>query len=89
MDLTSHNSNVLIEVGMAVAMYKGESGTLVILKPKNEPWPNNLEGIVYCDYDKSLRRRLEEQAGFGAALRTRILHVARDWQMLGSHTHAA
>ena len=56
MDLAGHNPNALIEVGMAVAMYKGESGALVILKPKNEPWPSNLQGIVYCNYDKSLRR---------------------------------
>jgi hypothetical protein len=36
MDLAGHNSNVLIEVGMAVAIHKGESGGLIILKPKNE-----------------------------------------------------
>ena len=83
MDIAGHNSNVLIEVGMAVAMRKGESGALVILKPKNEPWPSNLQGIVYCNYDKSLRRGLEDQAGFRAALRTRILKVARERQMLG------
>jgi predicted nucleotide-binding protein with TIR-like domain len=84
MDLAGHNPNVLIEVGMAVAMYKGESGALIILKPKNEPWPSNLQGIVYCNYDKSLRRGLEDQAGFRAALRTRILKVAKERQMLGS-----
>jgi hypothetical protein len=65
-------------------LYKGESGALVILKPKNEPWPSNLQGIVYCNYDKSLRRGLEDQAGFRAALRTRILKVATDRRMLGS-----
>ncbi|HEX5490541.1 MAG TPA: TIR domain-containing protein [Candidatus Udaeobacter sp.] len=88
MDLAGHNSNVLIEVGMAVAMYKGESGALIILKPKNEPWPSNLQGIVYCNYDKSLRRGLEDQAGFRAALRTRILKVAKDRQMLNSEVDA-
>jgi len=36
MDLAGHNPNVLIEVGMAVALYKGESGALIILKPKDE-----------------------------------------------------
>jgi predicted nucleotide-binding protein len=89
MDLGNHNSNVLIEVGMAVAMYKAESGALIILKPRNEPWPTNLQGIVYCNYDKSLRRGLEDQAGFRAALRTRILKIAKERQMLGSHTDAA
>jgi predicted nucleotide-binding protein len=84
MDLAGHNPNVLIEVGMAVAMHKGESGALIILKPKNEPWPSNLQGIVYCNYDKSLRRGLEDQAGFRAALRTRVLKVAKDRQMLSS-----
>jgi hypothetical protein len=83
MDLAGHNPNVLIEVGMAVAMHKGESGALIILKPKNEPWPN-LQGIVYCNYDKSLRRGLEDRAGFRAALRTRILKLAKDRRMLGS-----
>ena len=84
MDLAGHNSNVLIEVGMAVAMHKGESGGLIILKPKNEAWPSNLQGIVYCNYDKSLQRGLEDQAGFRAALRTRILNVAKDRRMIAS-----
>jgi len=84
MDLAGHNPNVLIEVGMAVALYKGETGALIILKPKNEPWPSNLQGIVYCNYDKSPRRGLEDQAGFRAALRTRILKVAKERQMLSS-----
>ena len=82
MDLAGHNPNVLIEVGMAVAMRKGVSGALIILKPKNEPWPSNLQGIVYCNYDKSLRRGLEDQAGFHAALRTRILNVAEERGMI-------
>ena len=51
---------------------------------KNEPWPSNLQGMVYCNYDKSRRRGLEDQAGFRAALRTRILKVAKDKQMLSS-----
>ena len=85
-DLAGHNPNVLIEVGMAVAMYKGESGALIILKPNNEPWPSNLQGIVYCNYDKSLRRGLEDQAGFRAALRTCVLKVAKDRQMLNSQS---
>ena len=84
MDLAGHNPNVLIEVGMAVAMHKGESGSLVILKPKNEPWPSNLQGIVYCNYDKSLRRGLDDQAGFRAALRARILKIAKERRMMGS-----
>lgn len=88
MDLAGHNANVLIEVGMAVAMYKGESGALIILKPSNEPWPTNLQGIVYCNYDKSLRRGLQDQPGFRAALRTRILKVAKDRQMISSEANA-
>ena len=64
MDLAGHNPNVMIEVGMAVAMHKGESSGLIILKPKNEPWPSNLQGMAYCNYDKSLRRGLEDQAHF-------------------------
>src|SRR5215469_6206363 len=59
---------------------KGELGALIILKPKNEPWPSNLQGIVYCN--KSLRRGLEHQAGFRAALRTRILKVAKERRMI-------
>ena len=82
MDLAGHNANVLIEAGMALAMQNGESGALIILKPKNESWPSNLQGIVYCNYDKSLRRGLEDQAGFRAALRTRILMVAKERQMI-------
>ena len=63
MDLAGHNPNVLIEVGMAVALYKGESGALIILKPKDEPWPSNLQGIVYCNYDKSLPARVGRPSG--------------------------
>jgi hypothetical protein len=69
---------------MAVAMHKGESGSLIILKPKNEPWPSNLQGIVYCNYDKSLRRGLDDQAGFRAALRARILKIAKERRMMAS-----
>lgn len=82
MDLAGGNPNVLLEAGMAVAMHKPESGALIILKPKNEPWPSNLQGIVYCNYDKSLRRGLEDQAGFRAALRTQILKVAKERGMM-------
>jgi hypothetical protein len=84
MDLAGHNPNVLLEVGMAVAMNKGESGALIILKPKNEPLPSNLQGTVYCNYDKSLAKGLEDKAGFRAALRTRILKVAEERQMLSA-----
>jgi hypothetical protein len=84
MDLAGHNANVLLEVGMAVAMKKGESGALIILKPKNEALPSNLQGLVYCNYDRSLRKGLEDKAGFRAALRTRILNVAKERQMLSA-----
>src|SRR5205085_10520579 len=87
MDLEGHNSKVLIEAGMALAMQKEESGALIILKPKNESWPSNLQGIVYCNYDKSLRRGLEDQAGFRAALRTRVLKVAKDRRMLSAQAN--
>jgi hypothetical protein len=84
MDLAGGNANVLLEVGMAMAMHKAESGALIILKPKDEPWPSNLQGLVYCNYDKSLRRGLEDQAGFRAALRTQILKVAKEREMMGA-----
>jgi CAP12/Pycsar effector protein, TIR domain len=84
MDLAGHNPNVLLEVGMAVAMKKGESGALVILKPKNESLPSNLQGLVYCNYDKSLRKGLEDKSGFRAALRTRIMKVAKDRHMVSA-----
>ena len=84
MDLAGHNPNVLIEVGMALAMQKGESGALIVLKPKDESWPSNLQGIVYGNHHKSLRRGLEDHAGFRAALRTRILKIAKERRMLSS-----
>jgi len=84
MDLAGGNPNVLLEVGMAVAMHKAESGALIILKPKTEPWPSNLQGIVYCNYDKLLRQGLEDQAGFRAGLRTQILKVAKNRAMVGA-----
>ena len=88
-DLAGHNPNVLIEVGNGCRDANGELGALVILKPKNEPWPSNLQGIVYCNYDKSLRSGLEDQAGFRAALRTGVLRVAKDRQMLSSQADAS
>jgi hypothetical protein len=39
MDLAGHNPNVLIEVGMAVAMHKGESGALIILSQRTSRGP--------------------------------------------------
>jgi hypothetical protein len=44
MDLARHNSNVLIEVGMAVAMRKGESGALIILKQRTSGGPAIFKG---------------------------------------------
>ena len=38
-DLDGPNPNVLKEVAMAVAMYKRESGALIILKPKMNRGP--------------------------------------------------
>ena len=81
-DLAGRNANVLLEVGMAVGMNKAESGALIILKPGNEALPSNLQGIVYCNYDKSLTKGLEDKAGFRAALRTRILKIAKEREML-------
>ena len=84
MDLAGLNPNVLLEVGMAIAMKKSESGALIILKPTHEALPSNLQGLVYCSYDKSLRKGLEDQPGFRAALRTRILKVAKERQMISA-----
>jgi hypothetical protein len=83
-DIGENNSNVLIEVGIALAMRKSESGALFIVKPTTLRWPSNLQGIMYCNYDESLQKGLEDRAGFGAALRTQILNVARERGMLGS-----
>ena len=86
-DIGETNPNVMIEVGIGVALCKSESGALFILKPKSVDWPSNLQGLIYCNYDQSLQKGLEDQAGFRGALRTQILKVARQRNMLGSPKH--
>jgi hypothetical protein len=89
-DITGLNANVLIEIGMALAL-KGTSGSVFLLQrtdsrgrpldPANHP--SDLSGYFFTRYQvKVLRGRsylqLIEPQGFLAALRSRLIDAARD-----------
>ena len=83
----SANANTLLELGIAICQGKSESGSLFILKPQELKWPSDLNGIMYTEYDgvgsKDGSPKLLDRLGFDAALRTRILVLARNRNMVG------
>jgi len=82
------NANTLLELGLAVSAGKSEQGSLFILKPNSLKWPSDLDGILYTEYKNPDSGKnipeLVDRVGFDAALRGRILELARERKMLGS-----
>jgi hypothetical protein len=89
-DITELNKNVLIEIGMALAL-KGTAGSVFVLQKsdskgrplKTAAHPSDLNGYFFTRYqEKVLRGRsvfqLVEPQGFLAALRSRLINAARD-----------
>ena len=89
-DITGLNPNVLIEIGMALAL-KGTVGSVFILqrtdsrgKPlKVAAHPSDLSGYFFTRYEAKVLRgrssfRLIEPQGFLAALRARLIDAARE-----------
>ena len=84
------NSNVLLELGMALYDDKLDQGSLFIFKPKSVKWPSDLDGIFYSEYEPTFvvnkSMKLMDRAGFDAALRSRLLEIARERGMFGGTT---
>ncbi len=88
-DITGRNPNVLVEIGMALAM-NGCSGRVFVFQEVDDEGnpaegakhPTDLNGYFFTRYRKVLERgrstcRLTESQAFVAALRSRIMDAAR------------
>ena len=81
------NHNVLIELGMALGGVASQNKKIFILKPEAVSHPSDLNGFLFTDYryeEESSTLKLLDDAGFRAALRSRMLEIARDRGMLGA-----
>jgi predicted nucleotide-binding protein len=83
---TAWNPNVLLEVGMALGFGKEEAGALFILKPEKMKNIADINGLLLTKYRPTAAGsplNLLDKAGFTAAVRTRLLEVARERGMIG------
>jgi hypothetical protein len=88
------NHNVLVELGMALQTDKYISGGIFVLKPANAPSPSDLNGILLTEYNrlvitKNIRApkkqyKIIDEIGFNAALKSKIVKVARERGMIGA-----
>jgi len=81
---TGYNSNVLIELGIALGLGKLDSAAVFVLKPRARKLPSDLAGFLVTDYAKdgdSLA--LSDKPGFNAALRTKLMSLAESRGMIG------
>jgi hypothetical protein len=89
-DITGLNENVLIEIGMALAL-KGTDGRVFILQKigptgtptKSAAHPTDLSGYFFTRYEENVSRggsvfQLVESQAFLAALRSRLIDAARE-----------
>jgi hypothetical protein len=78
------NSNVLIELGIALGLDKMASEGLFIFKPEAADLPSDLRGILITDY-KLLDGQIQivDEEGLRAALRTTLVNLAAVRGMLG------
>ena len=89
-DITGLNGNVLIEIGMALAL-KGTDGRVFILQKsgstgtptKSAAHPTDLSGYFFTRYQEKVSRggsafQLVESQAFLAALRSRLIDAARE-----------
>jgi len=89
-DITGLNENVLIEIGMALAL-KGTDGRVFILQKigptgtptKSAAHPTDLSGYFFTRYEEKVSRggsafQLVESQAFLAALRSRLIDAARE-----------
>lgn len=86
-ELNRFNSNVLIEVGIAMAFDSIAHKPAFILKPEGSSHPSDLSGFLFTEYkpvEGSGEIKLVDELGFHAALRSKILVVASEKNMLGA-----
>lgn len=78
------NHNVLIELGMGLQAGLARSGGLFVFSRKGTKVPTDLQGIVLSEYsvDARNKRTILDQRGFTAALRTRLMDIARERGMI-------
>ena len=79
---------------MALQTDKYMSGGIFVLKPKTVPSPSDLNGILFTEYGKSLssknimgaktQYKIIDGIGFNAALKSKIVRVARERGMIGA-----
>jgi hypothetical protein len=81
------NSNVLIELGVALAFDSIANKPAFILKPEGHKHPTDLAGFLFTEYRSpsgSGEIKLVDELGFHAALRSKILSLAADRHMIGA-----
>lgn len=80
----SYNSNVLLEIGMALALARHEQRRLFVLKPQSLKTPSDLSGFLFTDYHSADGKlKLSDDPGFRAALRSSLMEIARSRGMIG------
>lgn len=88
-DITQNNPNVLFELGVAIASKRPDSGNVFVFQEvkekgkKLEPvskLPSDLNGLFFTRYKAQPRGgyKLEDAQGFRAALKSRLMDVARE-----------
>ncbi len=81
---TGYNSNVLIELGIALGLGKLDSAAVFVLKPKARKLPSDLAGFLVTDYTKHGDSvALSDKLGFNAALRAKLMSIAEARGMIG------
>lgn len=69
------NSNVIFELGLAIAIHSESSGRVFVLKPKEVPVFSDLNGYLVADYiSKDNDLDIFDDSGFRAAIRSTMLN---------------
>jgi hypothetical protein len=69
------NSNVIFELGLAIALHSESSGRVFVLKPKGVPAFSDLNGYLVADYiSKDKELKIVDDSGFRAAIRSTMLN---------------
>ena len=83
----SFNPNVLLETGMAIVAGPEKLRNLFVLKPVNLDEPSDLKGFLFTGYapvEGGMGAiKLLDDAGFHAALRSVVISIAYEREMIG------
>ena len=84
------NSNVLIELGIALGFSHHLKQSLFVLKPKSQKLPSDLAGFLTTEYATNKSQiKLLDGRGFHAALRSTIQRLAEQRLMIGPQANNA